>query len=96
MEHLMKKLPPLLLLLISTGYSQQFNGTIIDLDTGRLQTINGSLNERRNDDDTLARLRKMNAELETSLDAMRQEEELRRQTRELREQTELLRRIANQ
>lgn len=99
MEHLMKKLL-LLLLLFSTGYGQQFNGTVFDLDTGRTQVIS----IRQSEDDYVANLnkqtlenyRRMNAEMEISLANMRQEDELRKQTAELKKQIELLRRITGQ
>ena len=84
----------------SVSYGQQFNGTIFDLDTGRIQVINGSMSE----DNSVAAMRqrtidgyrRMNAELEVSIANMRAEAEMARQTRELREQTELLRKIANE
>lgn len=95
----MKKLL-LLLLLVSTGYGQQFNGTVFDLDSGRIQVING----RVSPDDSVAAIRqstiegyrRMNAELEVSIANMRAQAEMEWQTRELREQTELLRKIANE
>ena len=95
---LMKKL--LLLLLISTGYGQQFNGTIFDLDSGRIQVITGSFDQQDNittmRQRTIEGYRRMNAELEVSIANMRAESEARAQLRELREQTELLRKIANE
>ena len=84
----------------SVSYGQQFNGTVFDLDTGRIQVINGSVSE--NDrisamrQRTIESYRRMNAELEVSIANMRAEAEMARQTRELREQTELLRKIANE
>ena len=91
----MKKL--LLLLLVSTGYGQQFNGTVYDVNTGRIQVISGEVDQTsRASEESLNRLRRINAELEVSLANMRHEAELRQQTRELREQTEILRRIANE
>ena len=96
---LMKKLL-LLLISVTTGHGQQFNGTIFDLDTGRIQVINGSVSP----DDSVAAMRqrtidsyrRMNAELEASIANMRAESEAQAQLRELREQTELLRKIANE
>jgi hypothetical protein len=84
----------------SVSYGQQFNGTVFDLDTGRIQVINGSMSE----DDSISAMRqrtidgyrRMNAELEVSIANMRAEAEMASQTRELREQTELLRKIANE
>ena len=87
----------MLLVGASVSYGQQFNGTVFDLDSGRIQVINGNIDSSANSrDESLARLRRMNAELEASIANMRQQEELARQTRELREQTELLRKIANE
>jgi hypothetical protein len=68
------------------------------LNTGRIQTINGSINK----DNSISAIRqrtiegyqRMNAELKVSIANMRAEEEMARQTRELREQTKLLRKIA--
>ena len=99
MGHLMKKLL-LLVLINNTGYSQQFNGTVYDLDSGRIQVISGTVSP----DDSVAAIRqstiegyrRMNAELEVSIANMRAQAEMERQTRELREQTELLRKIANE
>ena len=94
---MMKYLALLLLVGASVSYGQQFNGTIFDLDSGRIQVINGSIdNPTIGRDESLARLRRINAELEVSLANMRAEAEMARQTRELREQTELLRKIANE
>lgn len=85
---------------VSVSYGQQFNGTVFDLDTGRIQVINGTVSP---DDSVVAMrqrtiegYRRMNAELEVSIANMRAEAEMARQTRELREQTELLRKIANE
>ena len=90
----------MLLVGASVSYGQQFNGTIRDLNTGRIQTINGSINK----DNSISAIRqrtiegyqRMNAELKVSIANMRAEEEMARQTRELREQTKLLRKITNQ
>jgi hypothetical protein len=81
----------------SVSYGQQFNGTVFDLDSGRIQVINGEIDSTaRAREESINRLRRINAELEVSLANMRQEAELSQQTRELREQTELLRKIANE
>jgi len=100
MEYLMKKLLLLLLISTTTGQAQQFNGTVYDLDSGRIQIINGSINE----DNSISAMRQRNiesyrrisAELSASIDAMRQESEMRAQTEELRKQTRLLRQLANE
>ena len=84
----------------SVTYGQQFNGTVFDLDTGRIQVINGSISEDNSvaamRQRTIEGYRRMNAELEVSIANMRAESEARAQLRELREQTELLRKIANE
>jgi hypothetical protein len=93
----MKHLALLLIVGASVSYGQQFNGTVFDLDSGRIQVINGEIDSTaRAREESINRLRRINAELEVSLANMRQEAELRQQTRELREQTELLRKIANE
>lgn len=83
-----------------TAHAQQFNGTVFDLDSGRIQVISGSMSEDNSissmSQRTIDSYRRMNAELEASLANMRQEEELQKQTYQLREQTELLRKILNQ
>lgn len=77
--------------------AQQFNGTVIDLDSGRIQVIQGQISDRdRAHRERMARYQQMNAELSASIESMRQESEMRSQTRELREQTQLLRKIANE
>jgi hypothetical protein len=90
----------LLIVGASVSYGQQFNGTVFDLDTGRIQVINGSMSEDNSvaamRQRTIEGYRRMNAELEVSIANMRAEAEMARQTRELREQTELLRKIANE
>jgi len=87
----------LLLVGASVSYGQQFNGTVFDLDSGRIQVINGEIDSTySNGDKYLAGLRRLNAELEASINAMRMRREMDRQTSELREQTELLRKIANE
>jgi hypothetical protein len=90
----------LLIVGASVSYGQQFNGTVFDLDTGRIQVINGSMSEDNSvaamRQRTIEGYRRMNAELEVSIANMRAESEARAQLRELREQTELLRKIANE
>ena len=99
-RYFMMKYLALLAVGASVSYGQQFNGTVFDLDTGRIQVINGSMSE----DNSVAAMRqrtidgyrRMNAELEVSIANMRAEAGMASQTRELREQTELLRKIANE
>jgi hypothetical protein len=91
------KLITLILVVGSMAHAQQFNGTVVDLDSGRIQVIQGQISDRdRAHRERMARYQQINAELEASINSMRQESEMRRQTRELREQTELLRKIANE
>jgi hypothetical protein len=79
------------------AHGQQFNGTVVDLDSGRIQVIQGQISDRDRDHrERMARYQQMNAELEASINSMMAQSEMRRQTRELREQTELLRKIANE
>ena len=96
MGHLMKKLL-LLALISSTGYSQQFNGTVFDLDSGRIQVIRGEVEQPYQPyQPQIDIYRKIAADAQASIDRMRAESEARAQLRELREQTELLRKIANE
>ena len=95
MGHLMKKL--LLLALISTSYGQQFNGTVFDLDSGRIQVIRGEVEQPYQPyQPQIDIYRRIAADAQASIDRMRAESEARAQLRELREQTELLRKIANE
>jgi hypothetical protein len=81
----------------SVSYGQQFSGTIVDLDSGRIQTFQGQTIDRDRDHrERMASYERITAEMSASINAMRQEGEMRRQTYELRKQTELLRKIANQ
>ena len=81
----------------SVSYGQQFDGTIVDLDSGRIQTFQGQTIDRDRDHrERMANYDRISAEMSASIDAMRQEGEMRRQTYELRKQTELLRKIANE
>jgi hypothetical protein len=73
----------LLIVGASVSYGQQFNGTVFDLDTGRIQAINGTISSTGDD----------------RLDMMlrhRANQERWAMEREIREQTRLLREIANQ
>jgi hypothetical protein len=80
----------------SVSHGQQFNGTIYDLNSGRVQVLNGNITQPKNPrDESIAILRRLNAELEVSLANQRQEYELRQQTYELQRQTRLLQEIAD-
>jgi hypothetical protein len=88
----------------SVSYGQQFNGTAINTTTGQVQIVTGFVDcgptsRPTIDQDYIERVesyRRITAETSASIDAMRQEGEMRRQTYELRKQTELLRKIANE
>ena len=81
----------------NVSYGQQFNGTIVDLDSGRIQTFQGQTIDRDRDHrERMANYERISAEMSASINAMRAEGEIRRQTYELRKQTELLRKIANE
>ena len=97
MEHLMKKLL-LLPLLLSNTLAQEgsFNGTVFDLDPGRTQVIRGSVDIKPTESPYLTTLRRINAELAESNARLSAEIAANNQLYELREQTRLLRKIANQ
>jgi hypothetical protein len=93
----MKKLL-LLPLLLSNALAQDgsFNGTVYDLDSGRIQVISGSVDIKPKEDTYLSTLRRINAELAESNARMSAEIAANNQLYELREQTRLLRKIADQ
>ncbi len=94
--YFMIKYLALLVVGASVSYGQQFNGTIYDLNSGRVQVLNGNITQPNNPrDESIAILRRLNAELEVSLANQRQEYELRQQTYELQRQTRLLQEIAD-
>jgi len=77
--------------------SGNFNGTIVDLDSGRIQTFQGQTIDRDRDHrERMANYDRMIAETSASIDAMRQEGEMQQQTYELRKQTELLRNMSKE
>ena len=87
----------MLLVGASVSYGQSFNGTVYDLDTGRIQTINGQVEKPYQPyQPQIDAYRRIIADTQASIDRMRAESEARAQLRELREQTELLRKIANE
>lgn len=92
----MKKL--LLLALVTSVHAQDgsFNGTVFDLDTGRVQVISGSVDAEPRENPYLEALRRVNAELAESNARLDAELAASQQLSELREQTRLLRKIANQ
>jgi hypothetical protein len=99
MEYLMKKLLLLLLpLLLSNTLAQDgsFNGTVYDLNSGRIQVISASINCPKPKENThVSRLKRINAELAESNARMSAEITASRQLYELRRQTRLLEEIAN-
>jgi hypothetical protein len=92
----MKKL--LLLALVTSVQAQDgsFNGTIYDLDSGRIQVISGSVDIKPKEDTYLETLRRINAELAESNARISAEIAASNQLSELQEQTRLLRKIADQ
>ena len=93
----MKKL--LLLLLINSSiFAQEFDGTILDLDSGRIQVIDGGLTKNAWEpyERPTISYDQMCSEIAASTRSLRQEFLARQQIIELQEQTELLRKIANQ
>jgi hypothetical protein len=89
----MKKL--LLLVLLSSAQAQQFNGTVFDLDSGRVQVINGSVDCPQPRDTLLQTMRRINAELAESNARLSAEIAASNQLYELRRQTRLLQEIAD-
>ena len=89
----MKKL--LLLVLLSNAQAQQFNGTVFDLETGRIQVINGSVDSPQPRETLLQTMRRINAELEESNARLSAEIAANNQLEELRRQTRLLQEIAD-
>ena len=94
----MKKLLLIVLLLTANIQAQDgsFNGTVYDLDSGRIQVISGSVDIKPKEDTYLSTLRRINAELAESNARMSAEITANNQLYELREQTRLLRKIADQ
>ena len=93
----MKRLLLLPLLLSNTiAQDGSFNGTIYDLDSGRVQVISGSVDTQPRENPYLEALQRVNAELSESIARMDAELAASQQLSELREQTRLLRKIANQ
>jgi hypothetical protein len=91
----MKKL--LLLVLLSSAQAQDgsFNGTVFDLDSGRVQVINGSVDCPQPKDTLLQTMRRINAELKESNARLSAEIAASNQLYELRRQTRLLQEIAD-
>jgi hypothetical protein len=93
----MKKLLLLPLLLSNTlAQDGSFNGTVYDLNSGRIQVIRGSVEVKPTESPYLTTLRRINAELAESNARMSAEITANNQLYELREQTRLLRKIADQ
>lgn len=82
-QYFMIKYLALVVVGASVSYGQQFNGTVFDLDTGRIQVINGSFSTT--------------GDWKTDAYIQMNENHRRwRMEREMREQTRLLRRIASE
>ena len=94
-HYFMKKYLALLVVGASVSYGQQFNGTVYDLDSGRIQVINGELEKPYQPyQPQIDAYKKIIADTQARIDQMRAESEAREQTQQLRMQTEYLRRIA--
>jgi hypothetical protein len=93
----MKKLLLLPLLLSNTlAQDGSFNGTVYDLNSGRIQVIRGTVDCPKPKEDTyLSTLRRINAELAESNARLSAEISANQQLYELQEQTRLLRKIAD-
>jgi hypothetical protein len=91
----MKKYLALLIVGASVSYGQQFNGTIYDVDTGRIQAINGEIEKPHQPyQPQIDAYKKIIADTQARIVQMRAESEAREQTHQLRMQTEYLRKIA--
>lgn len=79
----------------SISYGQQFNGTVFDLDSGRIQVINGEIEKPYEPyQPQIDAYKKIIADTQARIAQMRAESEAREQTHQLRMQTEYLRKIA--
>ena len=78
----------------SFGQDGNFSGTVFDLQTGRSQVINGTVDVPPQEETTLQRLRRMNAELAESNARLDADLAANRQLYEMREQTRLLEKIS--
>ena len=91
----MKKYLALLVIGASVSYGQQFNGTIFDVNTGRIQVIRGETEtEYKPYQPQIDAYTKIIADNQARIDRMTAESEAREQTHQLHMQTELLRKIA--
>ncbi len=79
----------------SVSHGQQFNGTIFDVNTGRIQVISGETEpEYKPYQPQIDAYKKIIADTKARIAQMRVESEAREQTHQLRMQTEYLRKIA--
>lgn len=94
---MIKNLALLLVVGANVSYGQPFNGTIYDVNTGRIQAINGEI-ERPYEpyQPQIDAYKRIAAEARERIDRMNAEFQAMSQLRELREQTYLLRKIANE
>jgi hypothetical protein len=92
----MKKL--LLLLTLATNIQAQdgsFSGTVFDLDSGRIQVINGSFDNSKPEETVLEAQRRINAENAEADARLRAQITESEQLFELKKQTRLLQEIAD-
>ena len=81
----------------SVSYGQSFNGTIYDVNSGRIQSINGEIERPYQPyQPQIDAYKKIIENSKARIAEMRAESEAQAQLRELREQTYLLRKIANE
>jgi hypothetical protein len=88
----------LIVLLLTTNIRAQdgsFSGTVFDLDSGRVQVINGSVDCPQPKDTLLQTMRRINAELAESNARLSAEIAASNQLYELRRQTRILQEIAD-
>jgi hypothetical protein len=96
-RYFMMKYLPLLIVGASVSYGQQFNGTIFDVNTGRIQAINGEIETPYQPyQPQIDAYKKIVADSQARIDRMNSEFQAMSHLRELREQTYLLRKIANE
>lgn len=90
----------LLIVAANVSYGQNFNGTVFDLDTGRLQVISGSIDQSKSRSEVyqeiIDRTREDRLRIQADTDRIWAEMAAARAQEQLEEQTRLLRKIANE
>jgi len=89
----------MLLIGASVSYGQDFNGTIFDLDTGRIQVISGSIDQSKSRSQIYQEIKERTREdylrIQADTDRIWAEMAAARAQEQLEEQTRLLREIAD-